>query len=204
MKKITSTHVVLVAAALYIALLAFAAGGMSVTGVTEQAPHGMVEYWLERYQTLITSIVAIGGVWLVYMQVRGAANQHRAVMRFNIEPERRALDDARLFARSARLDLVAEDQVEHLIRSIEAIRIDRLDAEMRDRIAKHCEPHVIRAADRLDRAIEVFNGRMGKESEERHNRGLGVAAYRAIEARSANLEAYVVRRLQTMASLFEN
>lgn len=49
----------IIAGGTVLALLVFWTGAVSVTGVSSDTPHGVAEYVLERYQTLLTGFVAI-------------------------------------------------------------------------------------------------------------------------------------------------
>lgn len=75
-----SEWVVLLAAFLYVAFLAFAAGAFSysLAEATTAMPFGAVEFWLERYQTLSVSIFAILGLAGVSVQVSAMKRQTRA------------------------------------------------------------------------------------------------------------------------------
>lgn len=85
----------LVACGVAIALLSFWVGAVTVTGAApETAPHGIAEYWLERYQTVIASLAALAGAAFVVMQVRETRKQHQANVRLAMRNETEAVDSA--------------------------------------------------------------------------------------------------------------
>lgn len=81
-----------------VALLSFWAGAVTVTGVAPgTAPHGIVEYWTDRYQTVLASLVALFGAAVVVMQIRENRKQHRANVRLALRNEYDAVASAIAF-----------------------------------------------------------------------------------------------------------
>lgn len=73
--------------------LAFWAGAVSVTGVEPtNAPHGILEYWFERYQGTISSVFAFLGAGLIVVQLLETRRHHAANLRASFYPEIDALD----------------------------------------------------------------------------------------------------------------
>ncbi|KQN75084.1 hypothetical protein [Devosia sp. Leaf64] len=91
----------LIACAISIALLSFWMGAVTVTGVTTtSAPHGVVEYWLNRYQTILAAFVAFSAAFFVAQQIRETRAQHRANVRLAMRQEFDALQSAERYGES--------------------------------------------------------------------------------------------------------
>lgn len=113
-----------VVCALAIALLSFWTGAVTVTGVTAAtAPHGIIEYWFNRYQTVIAAFVAFSAALFVSQQIRETRAQHRANVRLAMRKEFDALHSA-------------EQHAEAVIRSANDRNLDVAKALLRSPISR--------------------------------------------------------------------
>ena len=102
----------LVAVSLYIAVLAFLAGLAVATSPEPDAPFGLLEMWINRYQTLIATGLAIVTLFMGLLQVSAtrAAAQKQALLTVRMELE--AFDVAIQLAVSTRNSLESGAQLQ--------------------------------------------------------------------------------------------
>lgn len=146
-------HLVLIAAGALVYLVAFATGAIYMTPPSADAPHGIFEYWLERYQTAWSSGIALLGLWFVVRQLQVTALQHRQQMMFNIEPERRALQDIRAYAKELR------PLVERGLKAsvLERKTLPSFSPERRELLMGQISPAILHSADRVRVAVNEYN-----------------------------------------------
>jgi hypothetical protein len=88
----------LTACGVLVAMLSFWAGAVTVTGVAPgTAPHGIIEYWFNRYQTVIAAFIAFSAALFVVWQIRETRKQHRANIRLALRNELEAVESAEMF-----------------------------------------------------------------------------------------------------------
>ncbi|WP_312471891.1 hypothetical protein [Brucella sp.] len=86
--------VVIFALTIYCLLLGISIGAMFGAKPDENPPMGWAEYWLNRYQTLISGMVALGGVAAVANQVREARRHNLKSMRLTFANDIKAIQTA--------------------------------------------------------------------------------------------------------------
>jgi hypothetical protein len=94
-----SNWVFLAFVAVELLLIGLTIGSLTVSGQAADAPHGMVEYWVYRYQTLIVGGGALLGAAMVSAQIREGRKQHEANALRSLRREFEAIDCAELFAK---------------------------------------------------------------------------------------------------------
>ncbi|MFP9138677.1 hypothetical protein ACLI1C_15975 [Devosia sp. XGJD_8] len=169
-----------------------------MTQTSADMPHGVIEYFIERYQTAIASSVAIVGFVLVLAQLRTAAKQHERVMLFNIEPERRAMEEAEAFAAYLRKEVVqkvADGGVaaKHQ-RLFTTYSTERRDELLKDKLVYP----MLEALNRVILAVGQYNSLYPFGPD---NRDKTEEAFQKVVAALADLEVATAHRTRELLSL---
>ncbi|WP_077961656.1 hypothetical protein [Ensifer adhaerens] len=165
-------------------------------GVEQSAPFGRVEFWLNRYQTLIAGGIALLTLYGVVHQLRQSERQHKENIYRQLEPELYGLYDAFRAAKGVELDEIqglAEEDHLMILNNLTA-----MDPETVAYIEAHCIKYVADEARRFMQSQSQLNDFLADKSTTLKPR---VFQYRKLKQRAERLERLSKIRMKEIEQL---